>query len=125
MTKEKIKKIRSSIDNLLKTKKIVTIPDVFIDTGVLNVKDYERWRRGQVPYLEKVCNGSLNKLTETIKEIYKYGRELNLKFNTTFYRKFGKGTVKLRFSKFNNEHLEKLYSGTMYRVDNSVDKNEK
>lgn len=119
MKPEKIKKIRTAINNLLQTKKIVTIPDIFIEIGILDTKDYERWRKGQVDYLERVCKGSIAKLSKTIKEIYKYAREQNLKINTTYYRKYGKGNIKLRFSKFRNEQLEKLYSGTMYRVSNN------
>ena len=61
---------------------------------LLDVRDYERWRKGQVDYLERVCKGSISKLSDTIREIYKYAREQNLKIGITCYMKYGKGKVK-------------------------------
>ena len=99
MKEERIKQIRNSIDSQIKQKGFVTVVDTFIDVGILDKQNYEKWREGQIIYLEKVCKGNLNKLYEVLKEIYKYSKELNLKENYTFYKKYGKGKVKLRFSK--------------------------
>ena len=43
--------------------------DVLIKMDILSVKDYENWRFGRVPYLERVCKTNLNKLSLIIKEI--------------------------------------------------------
>jgi len=110
MKEERIVKIRKSIDNQLKEKGLATIEDTFIDIGILDKLDYEKWRKGQVVYLEKVCKVNLNKLTETVKEIYKYAKELDLTQRYTFYKKYGKGKIKLRFSKSGQENIEKRYA---------------
>ena len=33
--------------------------DVLMDIGVLSKQDYENWRFGKVPYLERVCKINL------------------------------------------------------------------
>ncbi len=110
MKEERIKQIRNSINSQIKQKGFVTVVDTFIDVGILDKENYEKWREGQIIYLEKVCKGNLNKLSEILKEIYKYSKELNLKENYTFYKKYGKGKVKLRFSKLGKDNIEKRYS---------------
>lgn len=110
MKKERTTRIRNSMDKQIETKGFATIVDTFIDVGILDKIDYEKWRKGQVLYLEKICKGNLNRLSETIKEIYKYSKELDLKENFTFYKKYGKGKVKLRFSKSGRDNIEKRYA---------------
>ncbi len=110
MKKEGIVKIRNSMDNQINEKGFATVVDTFIDIGILNKQNYEKWRKGQIVYLEKVCKGNLNKLSETLKEIYKYSKEIDLKENFTFYKKYGKGKVKLRFSKSGQDNIEKRYA---------------
>lgn len=105
-----IKKIRNSMDKQIREKRFATIVDTFIDIGILEKLDYEKWRKGQILYLEKVCKANLNKLSEIIKEIYKYSKELDLKESFTFYKKYGKGKVKLRFSKSGQDNIEKRYA---------------
>ena len=68
-------KIKESMDKLLNEKKVVSVVDVFIDIGILNIKDYEKWRKGQIDYLERVCRGNLNKLSKIIDEIFKYAKD--------------------------------------------------
>ena len=120
MTKERVKKIRSSMNRLLYEKKVVSVVDIFIDLDILSKKDYEDWRFGRINYLERVCKGSLHKLSDTvseISEIFKYAREKDLKITTTVYKKWGKGKkITLRFSKFGKESIEKRYSSSfMYK----------
>ena len=119
MQKERVIKIRDVMNMQLSERGFVTVVDTFIGIGILDKRNYEKWRFGQVPYLEKVCMGSLNKLSEVIKEIYKYSNELNLKPSFTFYRKYGKGKIKLRFSKYGDENIEKMYATHMCKVENN------
>ena len=111
MNSNRTKKIESSMSKLLYEKKVVSVVDVFIDLGILDVKDYEKWRKGQIDYLERVCKGSLGKLSKTIDDIFKYAREKNLKISSTYYKKWGKGRkMKLRFSKYGKErNREKVF----------------
>lgn len=110
MKKEEIVKIRNSMDNQINEKGFATVVDTFIDIGILEKLHYEKWRKGQVLYLEKVCKVNLYKLSEIIKEIYEYSKELDLKESFTFYKKYGKGKVKLRFSKSGHDNIEKRYA---------------
>ena len=41
MTKERVKKIRSSMNKLLYEKKVVSVVDIFQDIDMLSKKDYE------------------------------------------------------------------------------------
>ena len=112
MKEEKIIKIRKSMNSQLKEKGLLTIVDTFMDIGILDKLDYEKWRKGQISYLEKVCKGNLHKLSETVKEIYKYSQELRLLQRHTFYKKYGKGKIKLRFSKSGQEKIGERYACT-------------
>jgi len=85
--------------------------DVLMDIGVLSKKDYEDWRAGRVPFLEKVCQANLSKLSNIMREIRTFAAKNNLKASWTFYRQYGKGNKqKLRFSKSGNETIEKAYA---------------
>ncbi len=63
---------------------------------------------------KQVYNASGFKTIDSIgfwyKEIYKYSKEIDLKENFTFYKKYGKGKVKLRFSKSGQDNIEKRYA---------------
>ena len=106
----KKEEIRKSINNQIKINGFATVVNTFMDIGILNKSDYENWKNGKVPYLEKVCKGNLNKLSETVKEIYKYSKQLGLKESFTLYKKYGKGKVKLKFSKTGIDNIEKRYA---------------
>lgn len=110
MKEEKITIIRNSMDKQIEEKGFATVVDTFIDIGILEKLHYEKWKKGQVLYLEKVCKVNLNKLSQIIDEIYKYSKELDLKESFTFYKKYGKGKVKLRFSKSGQDNIEKRYA---------------
>ena len=124
MTKERVKKIRSSMNKLLYEKEVVSVVDIFIDLDILSKKDYEDWRFGRINYLERVCKGSLHKLSDTVSEIFKYAREKDLKITTTVYKKWGKGKkTTLRFTKYGKQSIEKRYSSNfMYKNDKKVRK---
>lgn len=127
MTKERVKKIRSSMNKLLYEKKVVSVVDIFQDIDILSKKDYEDWRFGRINYLERVCKGNLHKLSDTVSEIFKYAREKDLKITTTVYKKWGKGKkITLRFSKFGKESIEKRYSSSfMYKKSKKGEKTKK
>lgn len=112
MDKNKVKsQIHSSMHNNIKKKKFVAAVDVLIDLGILSIKDYENWRYGKVEYLERLCRTNLKKLNEIIKEMRSYANKNNLKSSFTYYSGGGKNkNQKLRFSKSNSDHIEKIYS---------------
>ena len=58
--------------------------------GILSNEDYERWRNGQVQYLEKVCKINLKKLAGVLEEMKRYAAKNNLKPSFTFLSSGGK-----------------------------------
>ena len=90
-----------------------TAVQTLMDMQILSKEDYERWRNGQVPYLEKVCKINLKKLAAILNEMKRYAAKNNLKPSFTFYKQWGrknKSTIKLRFCKTGNEYMENLYA---------------
>jgi len=93
--------------------------DVLMDLEILSKVNYERWRNGQVPYLEKVCNINLKKLSTILHEMRDYAKKGNLKPSPCVYKKWAvkkkngqgkKPVIKLRFSKSGSEDIEKWYT---------------
>ncbi len=110
---ELINKVNSSMYHQVKTTGYATAVQTLMDLGILSDEDYERWRNGQVQYLEKVCKINLKKLAGVLEEMKRYAAKNNLKPSFTFYKQWGKknkSTVQLRFSKTGNEYIEKLYA---------------
>lgn len=107
-------KVRSAMHTLVNENGIVSPVEVLMRVGVLSKDDYENWRFGRVPYLEKVCKCNLGKLSTINREIRIYTKKANLKPSWTFYKKWGnkKGqkTIQLRFSKSGDEQIERLYA---------------
>ena len=112
MNKEELqRKVRSAAYELHNTGVAISPVDLFMKIGILSKKDYEDWRMGRVPYLEKICQANLSKLSVAMKELRNYAQENNLKPSKTAYMKWGKGKhIKLRFSKYNNPKIEEAYS---------------
>ena len=90
-----------------------TAVQTLMDMRILSKEDYERWRNGQVPYLERVCKVNLKKLAAILQEMKRYATRNNLKPSFTFYKQWGrknKSTIKLKFTKTGNEYMENLYA---------------
>jgi hypothetical protein len=100
------------VDQVLRDKGYVSPVDVLLAMGRLSKADYECWRLGQTPFLEKVLPGSLNQHEFFVREMRAYARdELKLKPSRTAYMSWSKGRKQpLRFTKFGKPHLEELFS---------------
>lgn len=118
--KELIPKIHSYMYHQLKRKGYATTVDVLMDLEILSKKNYELWRNGKVPYLEKVCNTNLKKLSMILHEIRVYAINKKLKPSFTVYKRWavkkkggGQGkrpVIILKFSKSGSEDIEKSYA---------------
>jgi len=85
--------------------------DVMMDIGVLSKEDYENWRFGHIPFLEKVCQSNLRQLSGIMHEIRAYANKNGLKPSWTCYHQWGKNNKrKLRFSKTGDENIERHYA---------------
>ncbi len=103
--------VHSAMYTLLQSKGQAAPVDVLQEMGLLTTRDYENWRFGRVPYLERVCRINLGKLSTIMREMCSYARENNLRSSWTSYRKWGKGAkIPLRFSKSGDEQIERAYA---------------
>lgn len=126
MNNEELKnKVCSAAYNILNTQVFIAPVDVLMAVGVLSRKDYEDWRFGRIPYLEKVCKANLSKLSLIMKELKGYARQNNLKPSWTAYNKWGKGRkIPLRFSKSGDPKIEEAYSTHFVDLNKIENKNE-
>ena len=117
--KEMVVKIHSSMYQQLKKRGYATPVDVLMDLEILSKKDYELWRDGKIPYLEKSCNINLKKLSTILHEMRVYAKKSNLKPSYTVYKQWAvkkrngqgrKPVIKLRFSKSGSDDIEKWYA---------------
>ena len=79
---ELIKKVGSSMYQQVNNIGYATAVQTLMDMQILSKEDYERWRKGQVPYLEKVCHINLKKLASVLQEMNRYAAKNNLKPNS-------------------------------------------
>ncbi len=104
-------KVNSQIYLQCKSRGYTTPVDVLMGIGVLSKENHLKWCNGKVPYLEMVCNGSLNSLSFIMKCMRSYAAKNDLKPSITFYKQYGSKPVKkLRFSKSNNPQIEQAYA---------------
>ena len=99
-----------AIGKILARTEVVSPSDILIEMGNLSKKNYESWRNGQVPYLERVVEGSLSKANRILRIIGFHVHDLNMVPRQTVYRQWGKGKKRiLRFSKSGDPNIEKAY----------------
>lgn len=114
-----IKKTQTHAISLLHTKGYISPVDVIMKLSYLSELDYEKWRRGQVDYLERVCKCNLKKLSIINKTIRNLSLEEKLKPSRIVYNKWGKGPKRvLRFSKSGLHAIEVAYSTHYVRHKN-------
>ena len=101
----------AAADRCLKAKGYISMVDVLMEMGKLTREDHERWRFRQVPYLERVVQGSLTQLDLIVRAVRSNSLHGGLKPSRTVYTSWGKGRRQpLRFTKTGNPFLEEAYS---------------
>lgn len=99
------------MDGLLDRGTVVAPVDVLIGMGLLTQQQLEDWRRGRVPYLERVINCNLTRLSRLLRILRFHAHDLNLKPSWTAYMRWGKGPKqRLRFTKTGDSRLEEAYA---------------
>jgi hypothetical protein len=101
-----------AVSRTLATRGFVAPVDVLLHLRRITKQQYEDWRFGRVPYLERLCHGSLGKLGRILRIIELHARSLGLTASQTVYHKWGRGGKRtvLRFSKSGHPNLEAAYS---------------
>src|SRR5437879_13084177 len=97
--------------SLLQEKGYIAPVDLFIRMGLLFPKSAEDWRRGRIPYLERVIRCNLSKASRILRILRMHAHDLNLKPSPTVYKRWTKGSRPfLRFSKTGDRNLEDDYA---------------
>ncbi len=104
-------RVVKAIATILSKSDVVAPVEVLIEMGNLTKKNHDAWRKGQVPYLERVIEGNLSKTNRIIRIIGFHAHDLNMVPSHTAYRQWGKAKSRaLQFSKSGNKRLEEAYS---------------
>lgn len=91
--------------------KVVAPVEVLVGMGLLDPARLEDWRFGRVPYLEKVIDCNLTRLSRLLRILRFHAHDLKLVPSTTAYMCWGKGPKqRLRFTKTGDAKLEDAYS---------------
>jgi hypothetical protein len=110
---EIIDKVHNSMYQQIQKIGMAAPVQVLMDLGCLSASDCERWRFGQVDYLERVCKVNLRKLSYIMKQVRAYASKNGLKPSWTYYKRWGrkeKPNIQLRFSKSGDENGERAYA---------------
>jgi Fe-S-cluster containining protein len=96
---------------VLQQQAYVSVVDVLVEMKRLTPAHLEDWRFGRVPYLERVVEGNLGKLSLIGREVRNAAQAQGLTPSVTFYRRWGKGPKRaLRFSKSGDPSVELAYA---------------
>ncbi len=104
-------RIERAVAAILTKGKVVAPVDVLVAISLLAPEKLEDWRRGRMPYLEKVINCNLTRLSRLLRILRFHAHALNLVPSVTVYRRWGKGPKqRLRFTKTGSPSLEEAYA---------------
>ena len=105
------KRVFGVAETVLYRQQYISPIDVFVGLGWLQPVHVQEWRKGKIPYLEKVIQRNLGKISFVMKCFGKWARGKNLKPSKTVYLLRTKGPQReVVFSKSGNPSIEKAYS---------------
>ena len=101
----------AAADRGLKARGYIALDEVFREMGKLDAKQWDEWRRGKVPYLERVIRLNLSQINAVCRAVHASARRGNLKPSWTAYVRWGKGPrPPLRFTKSGDPTLERAWA---------------
>jgi len=96
---------------ILQSGKVVAPVDVLVGMDLLAPEHLKDWRFGRVPYLEKVINCNLTRLSRLLRILRFHAHDLKLVPSVTVYKRWGKGPKqRLRFTKTGDPKIEESYA---------------
>ena len=96
---------------LLHEKGYIAPVDVFLRLGYLTQTDYARWRRGQIPVLERVIQINLTRITFIMQALRRHSLQGGLRPSLTVYTSWGGRTRRrLQFSVSGQASIETAYA---------------
>jgi hypothetical protein len=104
-------RIERAVATILERGKVVAPVDVLVEMGLLALEHLDDWRRGKVPYLERVIRCNFTKLSRLLRILRFHVHDLNLVPSMTVYMRWGKGPrLRLQFTKTGDPKLEDAYA---------------
>ena len=104
-------RIVAAVEGLLREKNGFSAVDVLVRMQLIREQDFQRWRTGRVPYLEKVVSVSLSKASRILRVLRMHAHDLQLKRTTSSWHGKGGGkSVPLRCSKTGDRGVETAYA---------------
>ena len=104
-------RVAQAVEALLAKGNVVAPVDVLVRMELLKPKRLEDWRRGRVPYLERVIDCNLNRLSRLLRILRFCAHDMNLVSSVTAYMRWGKGPKqRLLFTKTGDPRLEEAYA---------------
>ncbi len=103
-------RVIQAAESALYRQQYVSPLDVLLGIGSLKFTDMQDWKKGRVPYLERVIQGSLGKISYAMKCFRSLAPQKGLKPSKTAYFAKIKGPKRdLQFSKSGDPTIEKAY----------------
>jgi hypothetical protein len=104
-------RIARAVERILAHGNVVAPVDVLVGMSLLTPERLEDWRRGRVPYLEKVIDCNLTRLSRLLRILEFHAHDLELVPSFTVYVRRGKGPKQgLRFTKTADPKVEGAYA---------------
>ena len=104
-------RIVRAVAAILAKDKVVAPVDVLVKMSLLTPEQILDWRRGRIPFLERVIKGNLSRLSRLLRILRFHAHDLNLEPSITVYMRWGKGPKqRLKFSKTGDPKIEEAYS---------------
>jgi hypothetical protein len=103
------RRIAAVAEHALSTRQFVTPIDVFVGIGWLPAAQVEAWRRGRVPYLERVAGVNLARLSTALRLLGAWARRHDLTASETVYVAWTRDSHLLRFTKTGDAGIERSW----------------
>jgi hypothetical protein len=104
-------RIVKATEDLLREKGFVSPIELFIRMELLSPVSVEDWRRGRIPYLERVIQCNLSKTSRILRILRMHAHDLDLQPVLTVYKRWTMGPrTLLQFSKTGNRAVEDAYA---------------
>lgn len=100
-------RVRETAQRTLAAQNYVSAVDVLLGLGWLAPSHLDEWRQGRVPYLERVVQANLSKVSTAMAEFRRWARERDLIPSQTAY--VARTRDRLRFSASGDQGIERAY----------------
>lgn len=119
-------RIVKATEDLLREKGFVAPVDLFIRMDLLSPESVEDWRRGRIPYLERLIRCNLSKASRILRILQMHAHDLDLKPAPTIYKRWTKGpSTLLWFSKTGDRHVEDAYARHFFSPNKHLDEGDR